>query len=174
MVSGTMALTEATLKGGSAGIRAQRGDEIWGASWAFASGGAQGDILTLSDVLNNLSTSGAYATDAELLAVSGALRAVLDASGANLASASGAIVTNISGLIVNVSGTIVASGQYFNQPTIASGVMYGRITLDPSGTVTIGTASAPLTSGFASVVSANGIVYQLRIGNDGLVSGFIV
>lgn len=56
---------------GAAGINAARGNTTWGAGWLFNSGGIQNDILLFADEFKNLSTSGAYATDAELVRASG-------------------------------------------------------------------------------------------------------
>ncbi len=72
-VSGTMELNRTTLMSGRSAIESQRGTNTWGANWVYSSGGAQEDVLLISEELSNLSTSGAYATDAELAAVSGAI-----------------------------------------------------------------------------------------------------
>lgn len=73
MISGTMKVSQSTMIGGRSGLQSQRGMYNWGANWVYNSGGLQEDILTISDVLSNLSTSGAYATDAELASVSGTI-----------------------------------------------------------------------------------------------------
>jgi len=56
---------------GAAHIEAVRGITNWGANWVYNSGGLQGDILAIADTFNSFSTSGAYATDAELAILSG-------------------------------------------------------------------------------------------------------
>lgn len=82
-VSGTMAIDRTTLWAGSGAIAAQRGPQTWGANYVFHRDGIQEDILVISEEFKNLSTSGAFATDAELSSVSGALQTqILNPSGA--------------------------------------------------------------------------------------------
>jgi len=72
-VSGTMGITNAVLRAGRSGIEAQRGTDTWGANYVFNASGIQEDLLVIADEFQSLSTSGAYATDAEVAAVSGAI-----------------------------------------------------------------------------------------------------
>ena len=56
---------------GSAALEAVRGTGTWGAGYVFGSGGLTNDIKVISDTFKNFSTSGSFATDAELGAISG-------------------------------------------------------------------------------------------------------
>ena len=56
-VSGTMAISLATLKGGASAVNAQRGQNTWGANYVFASGGAQNDIGVLADLALEVETA---------------------------------------------------------------------------------------------------------------------
>lgn len=60
-----------TFLSGAASLEALRGNTNWGANWVFDSGGLQTDVLKIADTFSAFSTSGAYATDAEVSAVSG-------------------------------------------------------------------------------------------------------
>jgi len=64
----------AAILSGSAHLEAVRGVGSWGAGWVFGSGGLTNDVKVLSDTFKYLSTSGSYATDAELSNASGTLR----------------------------------------------------------------------------------------------------
>ena len=150
MVSGTMAINRTTLMAGRASIEAQRGLAVWGANYVYASGGLQEDILLISEELANLSTSGAFATDAELAAVSGTLTTEIDT---DVASASGAITT---------SGTL-------NYPSITN--LNANVTLSSSGTIGIGSAAAPLSSGIFIEAADTSVPMRLVVYANGLVSG---
>lgn len=60
MVSGTMALTVATLKSGSAAVKAQRGTQTWGANYIFSPSGVQNDIAVIADAFVSVKTSGTF------------------------------------------------------------------------------------------------------------------
>lgn len=160
MVSGTMEITRATLMAGTAAINTQRGTDAWGANWVFNPSGAQNDVLVIADAFQKLSTSGAYATDAEVDAVSGTLNTKLN-------NVSGVLNTKIA----NASGTIVGSGQAFQFPTIVSGTFNGNLYVTPSGSVVIGTSGAPLNSGFLYASDFAGAVYRIVVLPGGFVSG---
>lgn len=53
-VSGTMALSKATLVAGSVNITVQRGTDTWGANYAFNPNGLQNDIKVIADALSGL------------------------------------------------------------------------------------------------------------------------
>jgi hypothetical protein len=57
MVSGTMAITKATLVAGSGAIGAQRGNETWGANYTFSPSGLQNDIYQVAEVLKDNASS---------------------------------------------------------------------------------------------------------------------
>jgi hypothetical protein len=127
-----MKLGRTAFWAGSGAVAAQRGNDAWGASWAFNPDGAQGDILLVSEEFKNLSTSGAYATDVEVVAASGG--AVVNASGisvyldnivsgtlvSQIAAASGAAVTTASGAAIWLD-----SGALINAMTAISGYLTG-------------------------------------------------
>lgn len=127
-VSGTMIIDQALMLGGRDGIVAQRGPSTWGANYVFHSGGIQEDILVISNVLANLSSSGAYATDAELAAVSGAITdggdfsAITIATAASGAAPIGTVAAPISGIFIDsVDGTVMQLVVYSNG--LVSGVV---------------------------------------------------
>lgn len=151
-VSGTMKVSIATMLAGSGDIGIQRGNDNWGANWLYNPDGAQNDILTIAESFANFSTSGAYATDAEV------------------AAASGAAVDTASGLadtaVLAVSGAITNSGAFTN-PTVT-----GDIDLGSSGVSNLGSAANPIVaSGIFMQAADSTAVMQLYILANGLVSG---
>jgi len=135
MVSGTMRIEADTVLAGSGAIATQRGDANWGANWLYNHEGLQNDVYVISEVFKNFSTSGAYATDAEVAAASGAATALAIV---NIAAASGAVV-------------ITASGKAVADDIIMSGVIHDEI---------VATLGSPTASG-AAVVEASGIAASL-------------
>lgn len=51
MVTGTMAISKATLVAGSGAIGAQRGNDTWGANYVFSAGGLQNDIYQIAETV---------------------------------------------------------------------------------------------------------------------------
>jgi hypothetical protein len=103
---------------GSAALEAVRGTGTWGAGYVFGSGGLTNDIKVLSDTFKNFSTSGSFATDAELAAVSGYITTQI-ASGP-FASGSFTKLTVATDIVSAASG-IATVGSKFN-PIRASGL----------------------------------------------------
>lgn len=154
-VSGTMAVSQATMLGGRSGINAQRGTKTWGANYIYNSGGIQEDILTVSDVLANLSSSGGYATDAEVLA----------ASGAAVITASGGAVTVSAAAILAASGAITSSGT-FDTPTVTGDVLFSA-----SGSSSIGSVASPIIASGIFMKAVGGTTVQIVAYANGMVSG---
>jgi hypothetical protein len=50
-VSGTMAISKATLVTGSGAIGTQRGNDTWGANYVFSAEGLQNDIYQISETV---------------------------------------------------------------------------------------------------------------------------
>ena len=159
MVSGTMAITRTTLYEGKSAIEAQRGTQAWGANWVFNPSGSQNDLLVIAEEFKNLSTSGAFATDAEVLAASGA--AVINASGLARTMDTAALAT--------ASGTatyLVTAG--WTSPTLT-----GNMSMASSGTQLIGSAHMPL-SGIVIHSVDTSVPMKIVMYSNGLVSGVAI
>lgn len=157
MVSGTMALTRTTLMAGSGAVSAQRGTQNWGANWVFSASGAQNDLLVIADAFEKLSTSGAYATDADLAAVSGAITIL------------GAFISG-----TFTSPNIVGGTQL--QPAITSGSFLScqlgsDLRMVSSGVQKIGSAAYPIAVSGIYMNNQAGAPMRLVITAGGLVSG---
>jgi hypothetical protein len=161
-VSGTMFVTRATFWQGSSAILTQRGSDTWGANYLYNSDGLQNDILMIADEFENLSVSGAFATDAE----------VALASGAAVLNASGIAATEIDADVAALSGTLVTS-QTFTYPTLVSGSFSSNIRPSTSGDVRIGTSDYPLAASGIIMSNASGAFY-IYVKSDGTVSGVFV
>jgi hypothetical protein len=111
MVSGTMALTVATLTSGSSAVKAQRGTQTWGANYTFSPSGLQNDIAVIADALAATGTSGTFTAPIF--------------TGDVTFSASG------SSAVGSAAAPIAVSGIYMNGP---AGVPY-RLVILPGGLV---------------------------------------
>lgn len=153
-VSGTMALSAATLFAGSAAITAQRGTDTWGANYVFNASGIQNDILVIAEQFKNLSTSGAFATDAELAAVSGSI------------TTSG-----------RFTYPIITSGTQL-QPAITSGSFLdcqlgSDLRMVSSGVMKIGSNAYPIAVSGIYMNNQAGVPMRLVITAGGVVSGVV-
>lgn len=156
-VSGTLKLDRATFFAGSGAVASQRGDDNWGANYVFAHDGLQNDIYVVAEEFKNLSTSGAFATDAELLAVSGALNS-------KLSSVSGAITTN--GTFLQAA---ITSGSFIDSQIAGAGLRCVS-----SGIQVIGQQGYPLAASGIFMNGPGNVPYRIVITADGLVSGVAV
>lgn len=157
MVSGIMAITRATLMAGSGAVSAQRGTEAWGANWVFNKSGAQQDLLIIADAFQKLSTSGAYATDAELLAVSGA-------------------ITTLGTFLSGTFTSPIITGGTQMQPAITSGSFLScqlgsDLRMVSSGVQKIGSNAYPLAVSGIYMNNVAGVPMRLVILANGSVSG---
>lgn len=184
MVSGTMAITRATLWAGSGAISAQRGLEAWGANWVFNKNGSQNDLLVIAEEFKNLSTSGAYATDAEVAAASGA--AVITASGGAVAvatslisAASGAATALSIANIAAASGAAVVAGSGAARGGIAAGIELTGMTFvtsmipSTSGTAVLAAQTRPMSGIYMMAWDTKVPMFVVAYSN-GLVSGVAV
>jgi hypothetical protein len=158
---------------GSAALEAVRGTGTWGAGYLYSSGGLTNDIKVISDTMKYLSTSGAYATDAELYAVSGFLRTSIT----ELQTASGGIKTALnsaSGTVISAISTLsgyIVSGPFpsgsFTNLTVATDIVSAV-----SGTATIGSKYNPIrASGLYMRAANSNVVMALSLQADGTLSG---
>jgi hypothetical protein len=157
MVSGTMAITRATLMSGSGAIGAQRGNQNWGANWVYNPQGAQNDILVIADTFEKFSTSGAYATDAEVAAVSGAI------------TTSGTLTA------ARLTSPVITGGTQF-QPAITSGSLLdcqlgSDLRMVSSGVQKIGSNAYPIAVSGIYMNNTAGVPMRLVIYSNGSVSG---
>lgn len=151
---------------GSAAIEAVRGPGTWGANWLFASGGATNDIKVLADTVKYLSTSGAYATDAELSALSGYVAGGPFPSGrfTKLVAGSGnfdqitAASGNYTTTLTTATFTATSGNPTFGTMTAATIQPSLAITPTRVGT-TLGTPALPIASGdFTKITVATEVV----------------
>jgi len=104
-VSGTMAVSLSTFKGGSAGIQAQRGTNTWGDSYLLHPSGAQNDYLVQADAASEVFTTGITPTASGTM-VLGSANFPLNASGLYMHSADSDAVLQV---IATSSGLITVA-----------------------------------------------------------------
>lgn len=106
MVSGTMALTKATLISGSGAITAQRGTQTWGANYTFNPSGLQNDILQIGEAFRTVNTNVTLTGDLTFTA-SGSTKV---GSAAAPIAVSGIYMNNVSGvpmrLVIYANGLV--------------------------------------------------------------------
>jgi hypothetical protein len=168
-VSGTMGINRSTLLAGSGQLELQRGTATWGANWIYNRQGLQGDILVISQTLAGLSTSGSYATDAELASVSGAI--TTDGSFTRGTFTSGTLEWPTLESGVYTSGTF--TGGTFEAPVINSGIVSNAIVAEISGVPFIGRPDTPFNSGIYIIADDTSRVMKIIVHSNGLVSGHL-
>lgn len=181
MKTGGLSIDRNALNSGLAHLDTIRGTTTWGANYVFHSGGLQNDVRIISEEFSNLSTSGSFATDAEVATSVGLLSGYI--SSGTMTITGNATDAEVASAISTVSGYLVASGTTYNQPTMNEPVMAGPIATNltivtaaapsTSGTVGLGTAAAPFDT-FTIASTDTGVPMSLVVYANGLVSGIAV
>lgn len=179
------------LYSGIAYLDLVRGSGTWGANWVYNDGGLQRDIRLISNEFTNFSTSGAFATDAELSAVSGHITGtrtpaqISTVSGhltseidSDISTASGYITgTDTPSQISTVSGYITSTDTPSQISTVSGYLMNNDLITygTASGFAKLGSTAWPITSysGIYIMDTDRDAVYAL-VCTDGVVSGWLV